>query len=481
MELVYGIVNKYGELLDTSTDEEEALDRAHYLARGKMVMQLTSDSEGDYRTNPPPQGPAHSFKQLMIPEVDLDEVMRRYPGAQGLRDAYFEKVEGVSIHDIMPKHTALHRSASDFASAILASNEKLKKKNQEAIFKEYGLLLDEEITGPSGEGPDTWGLSLAPAKRAWQYVNPPPWIAKTPNLCTHASKECEKACLIGTGQNVIGAHDWEFLYFGADPAPGKKPRPAGEKRGGYRKLKGDEVYQFGLKIKYTSALYRNPEGFIRLLVESIARKERNMAKAGKTLYVRLNVLADVPWELFCPGLFRRFRTLQFYDYTKVPDRLIERGSPENYHLSFSFSGANKDLCLQELNRGRFVTVVFVPPKGVGREKLPIRLDEDFWGLPVLSGDLYDARPLDHLVLQSVRRHGLSSFGGPRRRVSARNAIISLRYKLPRALIQGGTWKAKDLGTFVIDTFIDPETGLYLAAETANQTQVTAPQVGVGRR
>ena len=70
-----------------------------------------------------------------------------------------------------------------------------------------------------------------------------------------------------------------------------------------------------------------------------------------------------------------FPTMQFYDYTKLPNR---RNLPSNYHLTFSRSESNEHLIPQGMN----VAVVF--------DTLP----ETFMGRKVIDGTDTDLRFLD---------------------------------------------------------------------------------------
>jgi hypothetical protein len=97
--------------------------------------------------------------------------------------------------------------------------------------------------------------------------------------------------------------------------------------------------------------------------------------------VRLNVFSDIPWELVFPELFEIVPGV-YYDYTKVPWRT----PAPNYDLTFSYSGRNFGQMQEELERGRRVAVVFLAK----RHKLP----STFMDMPVVDGDISDARPLD---------------------------------------------------------------------------------------
>jgi hypothetical protein len=99
--------------------------------------------------------------------------------------------------------------------------------------------------------------------------------------------------------------------------------------------------------------------------------------------VRLNGTSDIRWEREAPEVFAEFPSVQFYDYTKIPTR---RDLPANYHLTFSYSGANeryREFWRAAVDAGLNVAVVF-------RKDLP----DTFLGLPVVNGDESDIRPYD---------------------------------------------------------------------------------------
>ena len=86
---------------------------------------------------------------------------------------------------------------------------------------------------------------------------------------------------------------------------------------------------------------------------------------------------------------KEFPTIQWYDYTKVFNRLEKSKAHKNYHLTFSFSGRNERECLKALDSGFNVAVSF-------KNELPVSL----WGYPVLNGDKHDLRfldPMGHIV------------------------------------------------------------------------------------
>ena len=106
--------------------------------------------------------------------------------------------------------------------------------------------------------------------------------------------------------------------------------------------------------------------------------------------IRLNGTSDIRWELI-PVNTKLFSTLnimdlfpmvQWYDYTKIANR---RNVPDNYHLTWSYSGANpkySDMMDTAVSNGMNVAVVF-RTKGT--------IPASFKGLPTVDGDKNDLR------------------------------------------------------------------------------------------
>lgn len=171
------------------------------------------------------------------------------------------------------------------------------------------------------------------------------------NLCPNASPGCRAACLFTAGRGVM--------------------RPVREGR-----------------MRKTRLFFESSERFADMLAEDIRMLVRRAAKQGLVPCVRLNGTSDIPWERIKASngftLPAMFPNVQFYDYTKRPNRTA---LPDNYHLTFSRSECNDDQAMIELERGRNVAVVFDTLKGT---PLPA-----FWrGYRVLDGDLSDLRFLD---------------------------------------------------------------------------------------
>jgi hypothetical protein len=151
----------------------------------------------------------------------------------------------------------------------------------------------------------------------------------------------------------------------------------------------------------TEWLAEHPVAFISLLHGEIAKAH---AKHGEALAVRLNVFSDIPWERVAPVLFDTHPQVQFYDYTKWPDRT----TPANYHLTQSASEHTSEAQIQAwAASGRNVAVAVKLRRS---EPVP-----DSWlGLPVVDGDHSDARYVDEpgsLVLLRAKGRGLRDTTG----------------------------------------------------------------------
>ena len=94
-----------------------------------------------------------------------------------------------------------------------------------------------------------------------------------------------------------------------------------------------------------------------------------------------NGTSDIDWTRF--DIMNQFPDVQFYDYTKVLNRL-SKSIPDNYHLTFSKNEVNDEECQSALNLGFNVAVVFSTKKG---SPLP----ESYMGYTVYNGDETDVR------------------------------------------------------------------------------------------
>ena len=140
--------------------------------------------------------------------------------------------------------------------------------------------------------------------------------------------------------------------------------------------------------------YRDRVGFMDQLFDDITKFEAYCKKRGIQPCVRLNGTTDIRWELIPisnivkgepkKNIFELFPDVQFYDYTKIPNRKVEH--LDNYHLTWSYSAANAkyeqffEAAVQDMP----VAVVFrTPYKG-----------KTWRGYKVIDGDKDDLRFLD---------------------------------------------------------------------------------------
>lgn len=138
------------------------------------------------------------------------------------------------------------------------------------------------------------------------------------------------------------------------------------------------------RIQKTLFYFGDRPKFLELIKEDIKKLQKQAKKDGQRLAIRLNGTSDLNWMQH--DIFSSFPDVQFYDYTKVFNRLTKE-IPSNYHLTFSKSENNDSECIQALELGFNVAVVFDTKKG---DALPASWN----GFPVYDGDDTDTRFLD---------------------------------------------------------------------------------------
>ena len=137
------------------------------------------------------------------------------------------------------------------------------------------------------------------------------------------------------------------------------------------------------RINKTKWLHEDRTSFVDQLRKNIASLIRKAKRANLIPAVRINGTSDLPQLAL--QMAGEFPEVQFYDYSKLP-RVWQRARA-NYHLTFSHSETNLSDCIDTLNRGINVAVVFNTPRS---KPLP-----DTWhGFPVVNGDTHDLRFLD---------------------------------------------------------------------------------------
>lgn len=147
------------------------------------------------------------------------------------------------------------------------------------------------------------------------------------------------------------------------------------------------------RIRRTKLYYDDKTTFYEYLISDIEALIRKAKRENKLPSVRLNGLSDIPFEndtiihngISHSNIFELFKEVQFIDYTKIPNRMMSKSIPDNYHLTYSYNEGTPKRLYKEIYRStRFnMAVVF-------NDTLP----DMFLGYPVIDGDLSDLRHLD---------------------------------------------------------------------------------------
>lgn len=138
------------------------------------------------------------------------------------------------------------------------------------------------------------------------------------DLCTYASTGCRLACLVESGHRLI------------------------EKRSGKDKINIARI------VKSWIAIYQ-PNLAENVLTAEIKLAKKRAHKNGNKFAVRLNGTSDLDFS----NVYNSFPDVQFYDYTKDPNRI----ELPNYHLTFSYANNAKSRIKhykQALRRGQSI-------------------------------------------------------------------------------------------------------------------------------
>lgn len=188
----------------------------------------------------------------------------------------------------------------------------------------------------------TYSLYLAPADVSGYEV------------CPLRTKECTRACLHESGLNKID-------------------------------VKANKINKS--RIAKTKLFFENRSFFMQWMIDEINVAKERAARQKQKFSVRLNNTSDLSPEQFVlnnKNILEIFENEQFYEYSKIYNRINLTKKYKNYDLTFSYSGSNKEECLKALNVDNTrVAVVF-------KDKLP----ENFWDFDVINGDEYDMRYYD---------------------------------------------------------------------------------------
>tara|TARA_R100000544_G_C2219305_1_gene56470 strand:- start:193 stop:897 length:705 start_codon:yes stop_codon:yes gene_type:complete len=179
------------------------------------------------------------------------------------------------------------------------------------------------------------------------------------NVCPQASKGCKKACLYTAGH------------------------------GAYNSVKQG-------RINKTLWYIQERKTFLDKLRKEINAFIKKAKSKGLVPCIRLNGTSDISWEN--TGLIDEFRSIQWYDYTKVYKRALKfvNGTlPKNYHITYSLNEDNKKQAFDILKKGGNISVVF-------RKSLP----KKFMGYKIVNADLNDLRFLDgHNIIAGLVAKG----------------------------------------------------------------------------
>ena len=122
--------------------------------------------------------------------------------------------------------------------------------------------------------------------------------------------------------------------------------------------------------------------FMAQLIQDIEKLKREAKRKNLQAVIRLNGTSDIEWENIKASedktIFELYPDLQFYDYTKNPNR---KNLHSNYDLTFSYSGVDSFIKFNRqalANNMRIATVFKIMPS-------------EFLGRQVINGDDHDAR------------------------------------------------------------------------------------------
>ena len=202
------------------------------------------------------------------------------------------------------------------------------------------LIKNKKVSGHY-----TYCIYFAPAKESGY------------NVCPYSTPECRLGCLATSGR------------AGMELTAGKK-------------------MIHDCRVKKTKLFFEETAYFMAWMIAEIKYYQRKAQKDGFSFSVRLNGTSDIDWvKVFVDGknIFSIFPDVPFYDYTKNPNKFFSK--PDNYHLTFSYTGRNAHICEALLNKGENVAIVF----NIMKDK---PLPETLFGYKVIDGDLTDLRLKD---------------------------------------------------------------------------------------
>lgn len=359
------------EFLNTEEDSEFALDFLHHL----------SSPVDDFETDHLHESFSDSTKKsLEQPRAKMILDISRKGNSSGnvwkaMQSGLREADAKLSVESPEERKMGLKAARSvwnEFAQArgYKSGMELAEKRNGKIQRISIKLARGNQKTDKStGGGVLTTGLNLAPHTTAG---------LDGVDVCPNSSTECRANCL-------------------------------GTESGGNRRF----PHSLASKMLRTHFLVKHPEEALRMLDEEVGANARRAAKAGLTPGFRLNITSDISWEKAAPGLFHRHPDVQFYDYTKLANRVGHPNLPPNYHLTLSHTGTghieSNDVAVSKaLHAGQTVAMVFSKSG-----KIPTHVEDVQTGhrFPVVDGDKDDNtfdRHAEAGLVQGTPGHGVVS-------------------------------------------------------------------------
>jgi hypothetical protein len=159
------------------------------------------------------------------------------------------------------------------------------------------------------------------------------------------------------------------------------------------------------RVRKTKLFFEDRAAFFAELIPSIRSLIRKAKAASLIPLCRLDGTSDIKWEnvdftfegVHYANIFEMFPDLQFYDYTKIPNRRVDH--IPNYDLTFSYSGVVEfqPYVKRAIDQGYRIAVVFRK-----REDIPA----EFLGTTCVDGDDSDLRHEDpHGVVVALYAKG----------------------------------------------------------------------------
>ena len=179
------------------------------------------------------------------------------------------------------------------------------------------------------------------------------------NVCAKASKACEELCLHTAGNPAYMAQ------------------------------------KFKSRLARTLLFFGNRALFLEILRRVKKRHVNRADRLGLKAVVRLNVTSDILFETVRYSvkgkefiLISEFPNVQFYDYTKIPNR---KKLPSNYHLTFSLAEDNQSDAIEAFENGFNVAVFFDTKRG---KELPSWFSIE-WADKIAIGKVFDGDTTDY--------------------------------------------------------------------------------------